>query len=226
MRPAAFLGASALTLTLTGAALIASSTPVQAASLVWGSSFDLGLSGPDGNDCAGYFGRGFDNCEVNGSPSIVKFDYEREGVKTTINSLYPSIDGSEWSFDGEGESTGTWNYTTGSGDPSIKYWVAKGGPGFNLFYMIDGDEAAAILCSGDKAFTEECLNQAIPVTSGTWSTPTNDRNRNGKLFGLSHLTFYGDSDNGDNGAKVPEPGLILGLGALVLAGAGSRLRRA
>ncbi|WP_008313627.1 PEP-CTERM sorting domain-containing protein [Leptolyngbya sp. PCC 6406] len=208
--------AAVLAVGTAGASLLISSAPSQAASLVWGFS--------SGNDCSGVFGQGFGNCEVNGSPVIAKFDYEKTGVEIEINSAaYPSVDGAEWSFAPEGAATGTWSYTPGAGDPGIKYWVAKGGPGFNLFYMIEGDAGS---CLGAMAFTAGCLSQAITTTSGEWFTPPAP-GPSGNQSGLSHLTFYNTGDdNGGNGPTVPEPGLILGLGAVGLAGAGSRLRRA
>ena len=200
------------TTTLCGIAvgLLAASAPAQAANLVWGSSFDLGLTGSDNNDCSGYFGQGFENCEVNGSPVIAKIDYLEDGSSEwETNSMFPSITGIEWTFDDDGAASGTWTYTKNDpADPDIRYWVAKGGDGFNLFYHIaDGADAAA--CSGAAAFSTECLQQAIVSTTGEWFTPVNPNND--RNFGLSHLTFY------DTKESVPEPATIFGLGAIALA---------
>ena len=87
------------------------------------------------------FGQGFANCKIpanidpNESPIIIKFDFGPDGVTFEINSgLFPTIDGSEFSFDFTGDgATGTWTYTPGAGDPGINFFVAKGGPNFNLF---------------------------------------------------------------------------------------------
>ena len=159
-----------------------------------------------GNDCAGVFGNGFDNCKVsstydpNESPVIIKFDdYANKAFgKLEINSsLFPTIDGSEFSFfipfdDG---SVGTWTYTPGVGDPDINFFVAKGSDSFNLFNVVG-------------------------YTDVGWFTPTNN---GGQLAGLSHLTFY------DTGGRVPptglpEPGTLLLLGA-ALGGLGFARRR-
>lgn len=153
-----------------------------------------------GNDCSGVFGQGFENCKVpaiydpNQSPVIIKFDVTTSGnFSSEINTgLFPSIDGSEFFFSGSG-STGTWTYTQGLGDPDINFFVAKGGPNFNLFSNL-----------GDP-------------NMDSWFTPTNPNN--GRLFGLSHLTFY---DTGSTPPQeIPEPGILalLGLGLLGIGAA-------
>jgi hypothetical protein len=162
------------------------------------------ISTIDGNDCAGVYGQNFPKCKIpadpkNGipkdTPIVIKFDFNDDGTLklTTINPLFTTIDGSEftWDFfsDGDGNTgTGTWTYTPGAGDPDINAFVAKGGPKFNLF-----------------------------STGGVYSkvpfwTPTNPNNN--KPYGLSHLSFY--DSGGDQ--RLPEPGTLalLGLGFLGL----------
>jgi PEP-CTERM motif len=128
------------------------------------------------NDCSGEFGQGFENCKIpanfdpNESPIIIKFELNENGTfSTEINSvLFPSIDGNEFSFDFTGEgATGTWTYTPGAGDPAINFFVAKGGPGFNLFDTL--------------GLTDD------------WYTPDN---RGGNPAGLSHLSFYDTGGGG------------------------------
>jgi len=149
-----------------------------------------------GNDCSGVFGTGFENCKVsaqydpNQSPVIIKFDFDDAGNMTlSINSaLFPTITGAEFSFafGSGGSGTGTWTYTPGAGDPSIHFFVAKGGPdGFNLFSNL-----------GDP-------------NSDNWFTPNTP---SGKPAGLSHISFY---DTGGT-LQVPEPAPIalIGLGLL------------
>ena len=148
----------------------------------------------EGNDCAGVFGIPFASCTIperidpNETPIIIKFDFDPQTPETIeINSsLFPTIDGSEFDFSGT-DSTGTWTYTPGAGDPLINYFVAKGGNFFNLFSNL-----------GDP-------------NSDDWFTPTNPAN--GQLFGLSHLSFY---DEG-GGGQVPEPTTLLLLGAGLFA---------
>ena len=160
-----------------------------------------------GNDCSGVFGQGFENCEVNGSPIIAKYDFNDNGDVSSVetNSIFPTIDGFE--FDGTVGSTGSWTYNQGVGDPDVRYWVAKGGPAFTLHYVVADINDA--MCAGSASAA--CLDLALAVTGGTYATPINPNN--GRNYGLSHLSFY------DTGAvDVPAPGslALLGLGLIAL----------
>jgi hypothetical protein len=143
----------------------------------------------DGNDCAGEFGDSFPKCaipakyDLNKSPVIAKYDVE--GGWTINTALFPSITGAEWTFSGPG-SSGTWTYTPGPGDPVITFFVAKGGPKFNLFRNDDDPN------------------------SDSWVTPTNPAND--RPYGLSHLTFY---DTGFK-VPEPTTLALLGGGLLAL----------
>lgn len=158
----------------------------------------------NGNDCAGAFGANFNECRIpanidpNQSPIIIKFEFSGGGTLsgTEINSaLFPSIDGSEFSFD---FATRTWTYTPGADDPLINYFVAKGGNQFNLFGNL-----------GDP-------------NSDVWSTPLGPQ---GQPLGLSHLSFYDTNRDEVPGPKVPEPATMLLLGAGLLAIGVVRRRR-
>ena len=164
----------------------------------------------DGNDCSGVFGQGFGNCKIpanidpDQSPIIIKFNFN-DGVPgaVEINSgLFPSINGSEFilDFDDPEGKSGTWTYTPapGTGDPGVTFWVAKGGPNFNLFTDDSG----------------------LAVMTGTWFTPLNP---GGNQAALSHIDFYDTSGGGP--VQVPAPGtlVILGIGLAVLAVAGRKV---
>jgi hypothetical protein len=157
------------------------------------------------NDCSGYFGQGFENCEAFGSPIVAKWDSEEN--KWEINSSFASITASDFSisFDPNVDYSGIWAYTPDSlEDPEIRYWVAKGGNGFNLFwYGPDDNPLNAIAVARDG-------------TENSWFTPGQK--------GLSHLSWY---DTGTPPGEVPEPGAIalLGIGALGLAFMTRRRRR-
>lgn len=164
---------------------------------------------PGVSDCAGEFGGSFGACKIpaewdpDQSPVIAKYD----GAWQLNVALFPSLDGTEWTFDPTdpmGSTSGMWYYNPGPGDPVISFFVAKAagggasGGGFNL-YSVDGDGL-----------------------SGAWDTSVG---LDGK--GLSHVTFYdttGDGDGGGDGGGAPEPGMLVMLGA-GLVGLAAKLRR-
>lgn len=173
------------------------------------------------NDCAGLFGQGFDNCTVNGSPIVVKYDQTNGGYNVQVNTAFPTITGVEFTFSNVAPdgSTGTWTYTKNdTGDPDIKYWVAKGGNDFLLHWYVP----ATYTCDLTNDL-QGCLNKAQVTTTGIWFTPTNPNN--GKRYGLSHLSFYDTSSNGKPPEEAPAPGVLglLGLGLLGLAWARRRV---
>lgn len=175
---------------------------------------------PPQSDCAGFFGRGFSNCLVNDSPSIIKYQNGDSGTDyDDLNTLFTAVlTGEEFEIDWD---NGTWTYTPGDGDPEIRYWVMKFGagvaslPDFRLLWEVEGtpDE-----CS-PETYTPACLDLALPLTAGSWDA--------GAIGGaLSHITFYdtGSTSNGGGPTQVPTPGSLALLGIGALAG-GFRLRR-
>ena len=207
---------------LAGALFLVVSSATAAPILVT-KDFDDGPPPP--NDCAGLFGgqRGLP-CDVGFaltpsaevSPIVFKANFN-DGVLGETTSYFPSITGDEFNINGQPlasgnpDSSGTWSYTPGVDDPAVRFWVAKGGnEGFKLHWMVD--DANAALCAGDP-YNLACLNAAIAVTSGSWTTLGQ---------GLSHMSWY---DTGDV-PNVPEPVTLtlFGTGLLGVSIAARRRR--
>ena len=178
-------------------------------------------SGFGENDCSGFFGQGFGSCQIVGdttlSPVIAKFNASL-GV-SEINALFPSVTGGEWSFSNTsaGNASGDWSYAPGTDDPGIRFWAAKAGNDFKLFWEVSDADAAGACAGqgnyGDTGLIGACLDAALVVTSGSWTTPGSKD--------LSHLTFY---DTAPPPTRMPEPGTI-GLLGLGLLGIGMARRR-
>jgi hypothetical protein len=154
------------------------------------------------NDCPTYFGDGdFSSCNIEGlSPVIAKFEYENGGFTISpedINTLYPSIDGSEFTLmpdlNSDEANTGSWLYSPDDPtDPGVRFWVAKSSTDFRLFWEVSTTDASGVCTT--NPYTIDCLDAALVVTSGTWSTVDEK--------GLSHITFY---DTGASVSPVPLP---------------------
>lgn len=165
------------------------------------AAISLGSIGgnPGGNACPNGPLAG---CSYAGSPAIIKFDFNDAGGVSlvTLNALFSTIDGSEFSFSGVTAGSGTWTYTPGVGDPLITHYAAKGGPGNSVFGN-DGDP-----------------------NSDTWFTPAN---RAGQRPALSNMVFFDTAaPPPPPPPPIPEPATLalLGMGLLGL-GLARRRRR-
>jgi hypothetical protein len=175
---------------------------------------------PPPNDCAGLFGgqRGIPcdvgfalNPSAEVSPIIFKANFNDGVLGETQTYGFPTVDGNEFAVSANPQAAGTWTYTPGEGDPAVRFWVAKGGnEGFKLHWMVEGTTVGNA-CNGD-AYNLACLNLALSVTSGSWSTLGQ---------GLSHMSWY---DTGDV-PNVPEPVTLALFGTGVLGLGIARRRR-
>ncbi len=157
-----------------------------------------------GNDCSGYFGTGFDSCtifvndndeRIELSPVIAKFGGDLV-LSETNDTIFPSVDGSEFGFANTTaeNKTGDWTYTQGADDPGVRYWATKAGSNFLLFWEVD-DAAIASggACDVADVYALDCLDAALVVDAASWSTPDNKE--------LSHITFY-------DTAVIPVPAAV------------------
>lgn len=175
------------------------------------------------NDCAGYFGTGFEACtifiDVDGqhvelSPVIAKYDVNDDGSFTTeVNSsLFGSVDGSEFSISMSNDWSGSWSYDRGQDDPGVRFWVAKAASGFTLFWDVDQTVIDSGICSAANYYTLDCLAEANVVTAGSYTTVDHK--------GLSHITFYDSVD--PHVVPVPAAVWLMGSGLIGLVAVARR----
>ena len=150
-------------------------------SSLWGL-FDLNgwIYIEEKNDCAGFFGDSFSLCDVGSgldpaaevSPIVAKYETPDDGSANyleEINALYPSVDGTEFGLGGAtgASASGTWTYAQGADDPDIRFWAAKSGTSFTLFWEVDSLASCAL--AGDDALNyTPCLSGCHPHPLYVW----------------------------------------------------------
>ncbi|TKB43967.1 hypothetical protein [Thalassotalea mangrovi] len=140
--------------------------------------------------------RSFDDCWIFAadfpdeliSPVIGKFEPSQNGGfnLSDVSGNFPDVDGGEWEFmlDADGDlSQGNWTYNPDEGedDPGIRFWVAKAGDGFTLYWEVSDEDYANLCGGGASVNTLACMSAAETITAGSWDTGMQD---------LSHITFY------------------------------------
>ncbi len=199
-----------------------------------------------GNDCSGFYGSGFDSCNIslNGgtvdpddglSPVIAKWGSEDwandNGVfidnndETTVNNtVFNAPDGGGFALTGSEFSIV--ENVDGNGDPDGT-WTWTYTPGTNdpvvRYWAHKQGSGFDLYWMTASACTTmdslECLESAVGITTGTWNADGTD--------GWSHITWYDSPQGGGvNPEPVPLPaaGFLL-LGALGGLGALKRFRR-
>lgn len=193
------------------------------------------------NDCKGYFnqgfGPGFEECKITHVPSgnspifaeiMGKFGLKEDG--SLEDEFVAPSKASDWNFDVDSQKnqahpgdngTGQWHYT-GTAYPGISFWVAKASNDFILNWMIADNTENVTACTGNE-FSINCLQLAVSVTTGAWTTPLgpHDVPRD-----LSHISFYGKKceENCKPKQQVPEPTSIVLL-ALALFGLATKRKK-
>jgi len=166
------------------------------------------------------------------SDVIIKFDSDGQSSEISNQYIDPEqkVFASDFNFTfyNDPKNSGSWEYNDGDFKyPDIRFWTAKAGDDFLLFWQVDLSEAPESCLEGthDSNLSYNCMNLAQSVTTGTWTTPDNKE--------LSHITFFGglceetDANDGPNcgtTTTVPEPTSIA-LFALALLGIAARRKK-
>jgi len=190
------------------------------------------------NDCSGYYGQGFDNCNV-------KYEDSNGNTTTDLSAVI-----AKWGNDDWVDNSSTLDGSNTESDINNTVWNAPGAGGSG--FALDGSEFSIIQNTDDtwtwsytpgtndplvkywvhkqgNAFdlywetasacttvdSLACLQQAVNVSTGTWDGD------------WSHITWYNTTPSGGTGPQpvpLPAAGFLL-LGALGALGAFKRFRR-
>jgi hypothetical protein len=170
---------------------------------------------------------GFSNCRIsiydNGEPQylsdvIIKFggnSNDFDNSHEISNNYDGKVSANDFVLTPTNSNTaGSWVYNNDVFKyPDIRFWTAKGGNNFLLFWVVDSTKIPDNCAAGTNNFNLSfaCMNLAESVTTGSWTTPNNN---GGNAAGLSHITFFGGLCSEDapgfnsecaTTAQVPEP---------------------
>lgn len=171
---------------------------------------DVTAEGLNATDCAGAYATDgvFSPNDVlgDGNPLLgelnTMFDVDYDWLFIDKDDAAGAGDnGMSWTENPEGQ--GTWSFLDGIGEDQVFAISLKTANSFSVYYFDLG----------------------VEVDSGLWSTIGTALNGSGRAGrGLSHMSLF-IADKGDEpDTKVPEPGMVLGLG-LFAAGSLRKLRR-
>jgi len=195
------------------------------------------------NECGknGYFTNntknGFSDCKITVQDDdgvnqylndiIVKYDGDLSWDETSEN-YKNKLANDDFKFTGttdtdNGTNTnveGTWVYNNKQYKyPDIRFWTAKSGDDFLLFWQVDSNEVPSNCTDGtsDDNLSFACMSLAQSVTTGSWTTPSGTS--------LSHISFFGGlckegetraGCGGTTTTQVPEPTTLALFGLAIM----------
>ena len=133
---------------------------------------------------------GFDSCRIsvmNGnelaylSDVIIQFggnDDDFDGSHDISSNYVGQVQASDFDLTSNDSNTsGSWVYNDDQFKyPDIRFWTAKAGNDFVLFWQVDSTEIPENCLTGTNNFnlSYACMSLAESVTTGSWTTPVNN----------------------------------------------------